>query len=222
MKWMYRIRNKAGAALVLTIVIVIIMAGGVWERTLLTHMNSSFMSIYKDRLVPAAELFYVNDIMYNKRLLLEKYLLGDADLPVDVVRARISDHNVQIDSIVRAFETTYLVDEENQALQLFKAKVEKYNQLEDRYLSESGNVSDYQQELVPLFQEVNRQIIRLGDIQTKIGKQLLTGSEHTMGSASMLNSLQIAMAVIIALLVQMLLWTSRSTLPKKPQNFHLN
>ncbi|ELR70461.1 hypothetical protein C900_03715 [Fulvivirga imtechensis AK7] len=187
-------------------------------------MNHSFTSIYKDRLVPAAEWFHVNDIMYSKRLLLEKHLLGHDELPADVVRDKLAVHNAQIDSIIEAFETTYLVHEESDALHLFKAKMMQYNDIEHRYVSlEAGTkMKGYGQELEPLFNELNRQIVRLGDIQTKVGKELVQGSEYTMGSASMLNSLQIAMAVVIALLVQILLWTSRSVMPKKPQKFHLN
>lgn len=221
MRWMYAIRYKAGAALLLAVIVLVILAGSFWERSLFTTINNSFLSIYKDRLIPAAEMFHVNDLMYNKRLLLEKHLSEDADNK-NCLQTQLTDLNTKIDSIIAAFETTHLVDEESGALEHLKNRIDEYNRLEQLYLTESFSDTEYQQKIIPVFEAVNHDIIRLSNIQTQVGQQLLRGSETAFGSASLVNYLQIGMVVIIALLIQALLLTSRSTIPKKPQNFHLN
>lgn len=221
MRWMYAIRYKAGAALLLTIIVLVILAGSFWERSLFTTINNSFLSIYKDRLIPAAEMFHVNDLMYHKRLLLENHLSKTVDNQSNL-QAQLAVHNARIDSILAAFETTYLVDEESSALEHLKNRIDEYNRLEQQYLTEAFSDAEYEQKIIPVFEAVNHDIIQLSNIQTQVGQQLLRGSETAFGSASLVNYLQMGMVVIIALLIQALLLTSKSAVPKKPQNFHLN
>ena len=223
MKWIYSIQQKSKTALLLMVVVATILGCNFLENKFFTDINKSVSSIYNDRLIPAAELFHVNDLMYKKRLILEKYLVNPAQQDYRMVKRELANHNAQIDSIVLSFEATYLVDEETASLQHFKKSVHQYNKLEEICLAKTAVSSDtYEMSLAPLFKDIHEDLVQLSSIQTSIGKELVNGSKVTSTGANLINNLQISIVVIIMVVVYALLLSSRSLIPKNFQDFHLN
>jgi hypothetical protein len=227
MKVIYQIHHKAKPAILLMVVVAIILGSSFLEKRLMKDMNTSVSSIYKDRLVPAAELFQINDLMYSKRLVLERYLVHPSASNAEQVTQKLADYNAQINTIVKQFETTYLVDEESRSFGEFKAKMQEYNALERKLLAASGNMqlinSNPETEIARVFKGIHQELVLLSNIQTKVGHDLLDGSESIKGSASILSNLQIALVLIITLVVQQALLTDRHPLvPKNLKNFGLN
>jgi len=224
MKWLYSIQQKSKTALLLLAVVVTILGSNFLEKKYFTDINQSVSSIYNDRLIPAAELFHANDIMYKKRLVLEKYLVNPAYQDFGLVKKQLAAHNSQIDSIIRAYEATYLVDEESTSLHHFKASVRQYNQLENEFLANTASLTadTYEKKMMPLFLAIHKDLVQLSSIQTSVGKELVNGSRNISSGAYLVSNLQTAIVVIIMLVVYGLLLTSRSLIPKKFQNFHLN
>ncbi|MDQ3292002.1 MAG: MCP four helix bundle domain-containing protein [Bacteroidota bacterium] len=226
MKFLYGIHRKAKPALLLMVVVAIILGSSFLEKSLMKDMNTSVSSIYKDRLIPASELFYINDLMYNKRLLLEKYLAQPTAENTKVTQNQLAAYSTQIDSIVRKFETTYLVAEESRSFKEFKAEMDQYNALEKTLLhSASGNAISAadQKEIAQVFSQIHHELFLLSAIQVKVGEELVHSSEATTGSARMLSNLQIAIVVIVTLVIQQaLLLDSNPLIPKNLKNFRLN
>lgn len=217
--------NKNKPALLLLVIVITIVASNFLEKKCITDMSKSISSIYKDRLVPAAGLFQINDLMFTKRLLLEEYLLNPGGQDRKEVGRQLALCNARIDSVIAAYEVTYLVEEESRKLKDFKRKIREYNHLEGLYLAgspEQGHLRSYTQEIGPLFKQMHGELMSLSHIQTAEGRALLEGSEVITGNASLISNLQIAMVVVIALAVQALLRTSRSLIPKNLQHFRLN
>jgi hypothetical protein len=224
MKWIYNFQQKSKTAGLLMVVVITIMGCNFLEKKFFTDINNSVTAIYKDRLIPAAELFHANDIMYKKRLILEKYLMDPAHQDLQVVQQQLAIHNAQIDSIMQAYEATYLVDEESAGLHRFKKRVYQYNQLEAKYLSSTAArpLATYDQQLEPLFYKIHQDLVQLSSIQTSEGKELLNGSKIISSGAYLLSNLQTAIVVVIMVVVYALLLSSRSIIPKNFQNFRLN
>lgn len=228
MKAIYQIHHKAKPALLLMLVVGIILGSSFLEKRLFTDMNTSVSSIYKDRLIPATELFHINDLMYSKRLILEKYLGQPAAGNTKQVAQELAAHNAQINAIIKQFETTYLVDEESRSFGEFKVKMQRYNALEKKLLAASGNTtalaaSKPEKEIAGVFKDIHQELVLLSNIQTKIGHELLNGSEAIKGSANLLSNLQIALILIITLVVhQALLTDTHPLIPKNLKNFRLN
>jgi hypothetical protein len=133
--------------------------------------------------------------------------------------------NARIDSLLQAYELTYLVEEESRKLKDFKRMVSAYNMREGLYLSgrpAQGYLRNYTTVMGPLFKQMHLELMSLSRIQTAEGLALLEGSQVITGNASLISNLQIAMVVVIALAVQALLRSSRSLIPKNLQNFRLN
>ena len=224
MKWIYSIQQKSKTALLLLAVVVTILGSNFLEKKYFTDINKSVSSIYNDRLIPAAELFHANDIMYKKRLVLEKYLINPANQDFGLIKKQLAAHNAQIDSIILAYEATYLVDEESTSLGHFKTSVHQYNKLETQYLTnvESLAADTYEKKMGPLFLDIHKDLVQLSSIQTSVGKELLNGSRNISSGAYLISNLQTAIVVVIMVVVYGLLLTSRSLIPKNFKNFHLN
>ncbi len=224
MKMLYRIHNKTKPALLLMVVVLIILGSSFLEKRFMRDMNSSVSSIYKDRLIPAAELFYMNDLMYNKRLILEQYLAHPTAYQRKKANRQIAVYTQQIDSTVHKFEATYLVAEESRSLQEFKAKINRYNTLEQQLLSQPAIVpGNANQEIAQVFKAIHGELVLLSDIQIKVGEELLHSSDAIQGNARLLSNLQIAIIIIITLVVQQaLLLDKHPLLPDNLKNFRLN
>ena len=226
MKWTYSIQQKSKTAVLLMVVVATIIGCNYLEKKFFTDINQSVSSIYNDRLIPAAELFHANDIMYKKRLILEKYLVNPARQDYRLVKEQLVAHNAQIDSIILAIETSYLVDEESTSLYHFKKSVNQYNQLEEVYLAKAEALplpaDTYDKEMCSLFKAIHEDLVLMSSIQTSVGKELLKGSRTISGSATLISNLQSAIVVVIMLIVYALLLSSRSLIPKNFQDFRLN
>lgn len=226
MKMIYSIHHKAKPALLLMVVVIIILGSTFLEKRLIKDMNTSVSSIYNDRLIPASELFHINDLMYSKRLLLEKYLWQPSPRNAQQVARQLAAYNAQIAASMKQFENTYLVAEESRSYLAFKTQMNRYNTLEKTLVSASGVMplpDAAEQEIARVFKDVHRELVVLSNIQTKVGEELLDGSEALKGSASILSNLQIAIVLILTLVVQQaLLMDSHPLIPKDLKNLGLN
>jgi hypothetical protein len=207
-------------------VVVIIIGAGFWENRLMTRMNKSISSIYKDRLVPTSGLFHINDLMYSKKIILDNYLASPATQPPAHVQQQLAGFNSRIDAIIREYETTYLVEEETRSLQGFKKKLQQYNTVEQNLIAASGRMQPAgasEKELAQLFEGIHQELVLLNDIQLQVGHELLNGSKAIKGSASVLSNLQIAVVLLITMaLLQLLLLETPPLIPKNLKNFRLN
>ncbi len=104
--------------------------------------------------------------------------------------------------------------------------MQRYNALEDKLLSAGKSLPgpvNPEKAISGLFKEVHQELVLLSDIQTKVGHELLNGSEAIKGSASILSNLQIALVLLITLVVQQALLTDRHPLiPKNLKSLGLN
>ena len=74
MKWTYQIPQKIKTATLPMGVMVLVIVSNLIARKNITEMNRSVTSIYKDRLIPATNIFYLTENLYRKRLAMEEFL----------------------------------------------------------------------------------------------------------------------------------------------------
>ncbi len=233
MKWSFVIQQKFKAAMLLGGVMVLIILSNLLSRNHVEGMNKSFSSIYKDRLIPATTITYLAEHLYGKRLSLEKFMLSNDSGSVVSMRELLRNHNAQIDSLVKSFEGTYLVENEVQSLSSFKNRVAEYALLETMVLNmyASGNQGEgrnlFEGTGTDSFQNTIVRLNELTTIQSDIGKQLMKESKSEMAGFSTISLLQISLAVVIGLMIIALIQNAKIiNIPKKtkegPGHFHLN
>ena len=227
MKWVFAIQQKYKVALLLGCILCIVILTTIVERINMGDINRSFTSIYNDRLIPATEMFYLSENLYNKRMLMEKFLLSPEENQTEKLRKKLDMYNQSIDSLIVEYEKTYLVDNESRYLAAFKNKISDYAQVEQSILELSRNGSReaaleiFEDRGILLFQSTMKNLHQLTQIQSTVGKELIAHSQSTIASTNILSHLQIALAFIICIIIQILLLTSK-VINQKKQPYHLN
>jgi hypothetical protein len=233
MKWSFVIQQKLKAAILLGSIMLFIILGSLISRNSMQGIDKSFSSIYQDRLIPATTIIYLTENLYGKRLSLEKFLLSNDVRTSNEISTGLSIHDGHIDSLISAFEKTYLVDQEAKSLAAFKNRVEEYVLLEKMILNlyTSGHVDAgknlFEGAGASVFQSTINNLNELTSIQSNIGQELMKESKSEMASFGLISFLQIAMAVVIGLIILVLIQNSSIiNKPKVRQNkesyFNLN
>ncbi|OJV16445.1 MAG: hypothetical protein BGO21_26495 [Dyadobacter sp. 50-39] len=233
MRWSFVIQQKFKAAILLGGIMALIVGGTLISRYNVEGIDESFSSIYKDRLVPATTILYLTENLYRKRLSLENYLYSEEQPSPAHVRAQLSAHDRSIDSLIRIFEKTYLVDEEAKSLHGFKGQIGQYASLESRVLAlcAAGSFVEARQLFSApgstTFESTILNLNELAGIQSTIGKDLVKASKMNVASFGVISFLQISLAIITGLVVIVLIRNSQiihkpRTNSNKSQYFNLN
>lgn len=205
----------------------IVVFTNILVRRNIDDIDKSFTSIYNDRLLPAAEIFYITELLYNERLVLEKYLLA-GDNNGNELKRSIAKYSYSIDSILVELEKTYIVPNEALCLKEFKKRRAEYRSIEQNViaLSEQGSgaqaIRVFENEGVAAITGTIKHLHDLVGIQSTIGRELLDDSHHIVASANMLSFLEVGIAIVLGLLVHVIILTSRVFNKKSGQPFHLN
>ena len=226
MKWTSVIQQKIKAALVLCTIMSLIVLFNFIERNNVAGMNDSVNSIYKDRLIPATDIFYISENFYEKRFLTEQFLQS-ANGSLPVLRSQLASHNQKINALLNKYAATYLVDEESKYFNELKDRVREYRSVEEKVLELSllnrkpEAAELFQRSGKPALQNTVKQLAELTRIQTTVGGQLIKDSKGRVATASMISSLQMVLAIITGLIIIALIFASAIS-NRKEQNFHLN
>lgn len=224
MKWVYGIQQKIKTAFLLAAICLMVLVGIFWERSNVASMEDSTTSIYDDRLLPATYVFHLTDHLYQKRLILESYFEGREQDPVAGLR-RLAHHDAAIDTLIEDFEATYLVENEDKALRDLKRELEEYSRLERSLLQGETYGNDRpagREALETLFAVTRGELIQLSRIQIDIGKQLKEQSRVKAASVSTITKVETVLIILISLIIQALVFASKTATGRMPQQHELN
>ncbi|PWJ57120.1 chemoreceptor-like protein with four helix bundle sensory module [Dyadobacter jejuensis] len=233
MKWSFIIQQKLKAALILSLIMLVIILGTMVSKNNIKGIDQSFSSIYKDRLLPATTIIYLTENLYNKRLSLEKYLLSETPVTKRDIQGDLSGYDQNIDSLIKSFEGTYLVEQEAKSLVALKNRIQEYVLLEKMIINlcQAGHLSDgkslFEGAGANTFQRTILNLNELTAIQSHVGQELITESKGNMASVHNIMAFQISIAVVVGLIILTLIKNSQIiSKPKvkkmKEQNFNLN
>ncbi|WP_417592823.1 MCP four helix bundle domain-containing protein [Owenweeksia hongkongensis] len=222
MKSFFAVQSKFKIAFVLLVMVTIILGAALLERKFFTDVHISSASIYNDRLIPATALFHIGDNCYQKKLIIED--LFDTSSPLsDDSKKEIQHYSDANDSIILAFENTYLTEKEDKTLQRLKANIIEYNSLEQNILS-SWPIHQSQNlyKLENSFEKIRAELRNLSIIQTQVGSNLLKESKNKVNRAHLITNFQIGAALFICIICQILILTSKSIQSPIKQRHNLN
>ncbi len=228
MKELYSIRpgKRRKLILILAVFFFIFLGTEFIEKKYMQQINHDFSSLYEDRLIPASQLYEMSELLHEKQFIFE--LLEENEFrftPANI--AKVEKENRQFEEILTKYETTYLVEEEEQYLNGFKTDLNAYLKVEKEILFhlENQNYSTAQllihSEGRELYNQANAKLHKLAQIQPKIGKELLAHYQSSFGSSSALYYFKVALTLIIGLLILRILgFINLVTTPK--QRFEWN
>ncbi|RVU00353.1 hypothetical protein EOD41_12800 [Mucilaginibacter limnophilus] len=225
MKWTLFIQQKMKVAMLLFCVMFFVLLTGILGSKNLNSMNRSVNTIYNDRLIPAADVYYISHHLHNKMALLND-MLGKNNVDVNTVNQLKAIHN-KISGLLSDFENTYLVKGETASIANFKHSYSTYNHAEATALGliKSGEASAarlvYDNELKQAHKGSLKVLDQLINIQSNVGKDIIKQSEFNANVFNLLSKLQIVVAIVIGVLITRLVMSSRiANIPA--ENYKLN
>lgn len=215
MRFAYSVKQKMKIAMLLFAVMACTILIRLLEDKSVKSMNESFVSMYKDRLVPATDLFYLAKNTYAKKSLLEEalYVRSQPNLDFSALTIQVSKYNATVDSLIKKYEKTFLVKQEKEYLTELKKRLFADAAVEDKILAlikSDLTTARKLYENIGLESSKNtmQQLSSLMLIQTKVGEELLKDSEFMVSGSKLYSAFQIALAIVIGVLIVGIVFTS--------------
>lgn len=166
------------------------------------QIQEASASIYKDRLVPTAIIAQLSARVYQKRLVLETYVLGKTKRNASSVGSTLNRVNRQVDSLLTEFGQTKLTRREADRFNRLKQRLTVYNQLEGELTT---NLSDAPKAQAVLFAgtgntafgQITQTLAELSTIQLTVGEELVDQSRGQTNYLYVLTALQIGLVLVV-------------------------
>lgn len=206
MKWTYHIPNKLATALMLMGVLLLVFFNNLKERSNSTKLETAFESIYEDRLMAesyilrySANLHQIQDLLKN---------------PSSLSQVNLKEKLTEIQEI----NLLYLDTELTKTEEAYFGHFEKLTGELSKALSE-GKLEIATAKI----RDAHKDLHALSEIQVTEAQVLLTQTRRIFSAGSASSQFEIGVIIIIALMVQAILFASKSlqgakTIPKEGLN----
>lgn len=211
MKWVYSIKYKLQAALVLTIIVFFVFAKNIVDRRNITELGRDFISFYDDRLVVESYIFEITE-----HLFLMKLSVNQPELESNLLEKDLEVHHTAIFDIIGDFENTNLTTDEARHLSQLKQKLYQLGNTSN--VEEGINIGLFNRDFEEAFEDVKA----LSAIQLYEGGKLLEESGRIVDRSGVWTQLEMAVMVILLVIIYLLIFSSRSIRSKMKQNPSLN
>jgi len=221
MKFAFSLKNKLKIAFLLFCIMCCMLLIRFLEDKSVATINESFISMYNDRLVPATDLYFIAENLYQKNMIFNDALINDS-LPLSG-QAKIDQHNIKIDSVINKYQLTLLVKQEEVFLNDLKNTLNRQKQLELMVLKmvEEDGLRMYQSEGKKISNQTLVKLSALIKIQSNVGNDLIKDSKIFVSGTKIYSSLQGILAVLIGVMVVSII--SASNMVKiQNEKFYLN
>lgn len=209
------INQKLKAALGLLIVFGLVLSTNLLDKRYFSELQESFNSVYEDRLVAENYLFNISNQLQLKKMLLNE--------DKEAFRLRNASINATLEEIIVGYEATKLTEDEATHFALLKEKVAALITVEKSLLSTESPMDH------GVIAEVNAQIQRiqpdlqaLSEIQLIEGKRLIDHSQQIVSTSKLTSRLEVAVLIVVGLIIQVLILSSKPTTPRFDQKSNLN
>lgn len=196
MKWSYSLKQKALASVLLAVVFLFIILNNIYERRNISKLNDSFSSIYRDRLLAESYIYLFSDLLHNRAELNEK----------NASTAQIELIDEKLLLLIKDYDATVLTQQETSYFDSFKELI-----LKDNKIVASINYS-----------AAFALLERLSAIQIDEGTRLKKESNSMFLGSDISFKLEMAILIVIALIMQVIIFSSKSPIPINKKDIHLN
>lgn len=227
MRFAYSLKQKVKIAVLLFFVMTCSILIRILEDKSVKNMNESFVSLYNDRLIPAMDLYHIVENLYARRTMIESILYSKAQAYQLDLRGNLARYNSNIDSLVKKYEKTYLVQQEKVQLQDLKANLTATLTMEQSLVNEiyqnqsAAALNRYERQGKAMFNNTTSYLTQLIDTQKQVGNEIITDTERIVSGSKIYSSLQLALAILIGILIVGILFTS-NVVTIRNDNYNLN
>jgi hypothetical protein len=222
MKFAFSLKNKLKIAFLLFCIMCCTLLIRFLEDKSVEQINESFISMYNDRLVPATDLYFIAENLYYKNEILQETLLENVVQP-SIALVKMNKHNRKIDSVINKYELTLLVKQEQNFLNDLKKALAVQQGLEVKILNMAGVEGRVIYESMGR-NAANQTLTKLSaliKIQSKVGSELIKGSEIFVSGTKVYSTLQVILAIVIGIMIVAIVSASNAV-KVQSEKFNLN
>lgn len=201
MKWIYNVRKKSLTSLLLFIVLGLVMYTNYRERQNAMKINEAISTIYEDRLVVESYIF-----QYAEHLHHIIATMDDSGIETVAKQSLIANAMKYIRQLNTSYLDTKLTRDEELNFNRFTALCQDV---------ETYSVSGQFAQGKTASKDALSILTRLSSIQVEEGRAQIMNAEKLFTSARVISQFEITVLIVIALLIQALLFAAR-TLQVKP------
>jgi hypothetical protein len=222
MKFAFSLKNKLKIAFLLFCIMCCTLLIRFLEDKSVERINESFISMYNDRLVPATDLYFIAENLYYKNEILQETLLGNVVQP-SIALVKMNKHNRKIDSVINKYELTLLVKQEKSFLNDLKKALAVQQGLEVKILNMAGaeGRAIYESMGRNAANQTLTKLSALIKIQSKVGSELIKGSEIFVSGTKVYSTLQVILAIVIGIMIVAIVSASNAV-KVQSEKFNLN
>jgi hypothetical protein len=225
MKLAFAIQRKIRLAIALAILMFFSIIFSLIESYNINKIAKSFNSIYEDRLIPAVDLYTIANQIQNKRQQLFSFLFRD-NVSQQAVTKYLKATDAKLDTLINKYENTFLVKTETNYLAHLKKNLQDFRKEEQALIITSLTDKEkaksiYLNRTIFVYDELNKDLMQLTQVQTQVGKELMAESKKSQASSSFITKLQLFIAIILGLVIMILILTDKQVLLKR-EKFNLN
>lgn len=223
MRWSYSLQQKTKITFWSALILILIFVKNWIDKSNVTTLDTTFSSVYEDRLMAESYIFRLSEQLYQKELLLS----SEGTLHKSTLLSNhLSQHNNSINSLILDYEKTQLTDEESFYFKQLKLNLDALERLEKPFIQSLENqhqeISGIPAQMEEQFKVASFNLNKLSSIQIKEGKLLKDQSSRIVAGSTLLSQFELVVIVGLGILIQVLIFASRSTVPKTPQRYQLN
>lgn len=202
MKWTYSIQQKLTAAGILAAIMILILLNNLSERRRFRQLEESISSIYEDRLLVESYIFKLyNNLQSQNDCLLG--LEGSSEKSLSLLKS-------EREQLLDLYAETYLTVEEGKHFEALKQTLSRF----DRF--------NLEEEKISINHEAIEHLKALSNIQTDEGASIRDKSERIILGSQSSSQFEAAIVVVLALIIQALIFSSKSMKSRIKQKHHLN
>ncbi|MBA4241755.1 MAG: hypothetical protein C0448_13595 [Sphingobacteriaceae bacterium] len=220
MEILYAIRHKGKIALLLLIIIFLGIFSSQTYNDNISKIGDSFSEVYSDRIIAQDYIYKMVKILHKVEFVLSQPFTDDLEKKILFT----ADDRLEISLLLENYEHTKLTAKEKVIFNEFKNNILVMIAFEKKYLNEHNydvRENIFKSQTYYLNQSLN-QLDKLSEIQISRVKDLNEKSQKSVSFSTLLNQFDWALLIIIGIAIQMLIFSSKSSKPKQPQNQFLN
>ncbi|GAA4201391.1 hypothetical protein GCM10022289_14660 [Pedobacter jeongneungensis] len=223
MKFAFSLKNKLKIAFLLFCIMCCTLLIRFLEDKSVEKINDSFISMYNDRLVPATDLYFIAENLYHKNAILQEVLFGNDVLQGSAALVKVNKHNRKIDSVINKYELTLLVKQEQTFLNDLKKALIVQRGLEAKILNMAGAEGRIIYESIGknAADQTLAKLSALIKIQSKVGNDLIKGSQIFVSGTKVYSTLQVILAIVIGIMIVAIISASNAV-KIQSDKFNLN
>lgn len=204
----------------LGIVFLLIFSTNILDKQYFSELQDSFSSVYKDRLLVESYVYRLSNQLHKKKLILND-LNGSNKQEVKQKNKKLDD---SIDALIKQYETTRLTRLEAEFFADLKSSLSSLYRLESNYINKGvDNPTDNLYSLIEAqHQRLSTDLDQLSEIQLSESKNIIDKSNRIIAASNLTSQFEICMLIIMGLIIQALIFTSKSISSKFPQSSSLN